>query len=472
MLDRDTRIAILRLHAEGHGCRTIARAVGVSRNAARDVIRRGDCEVPAPKRPEKVAAHLERIRALYAECKGNLVRVREKLADEGTELAYSTLTAFCRRHEIGRRPKRPVGQYHFDPGEEMQHDTSPHRVMINGVHRLTQCASLVLCFSRMVFVQVYPRFTRFECRLFLAKALEYFGGAAVRCMVDNTSVIRARGTGKDMVPAAEMQVFSERFGFEFEAHERGDANRSARVERRFYFIETNFYPGRTFQSFADLNAQAILWCDTVNQTYRRALRASALELFAAERPTMQPLPIYIPEVYQMHFRRADVQGYVCLHTNRYSVPVNLIGRTLQVRETEDRIYIKDGHRLVAEHQKVEPGGHCRSTLEEHRETRPPGQRRRPPPAEEGVLRAASPVLGELVDALKKRHGGHAMRTVRRLHKIYLDYPTEAVVEAISRALDFGLTDLGRIERMVLKLIGSNFFKLPLTDTDDPEDDDG
>ena len=82
------------------------------------------------------------------------------------------------------------------------------------------------------------------------------------------------------------------------------------------------------------------------------------------------------------------------------------------------------------------------------------------------------MLGELLDALRKRHGGRAVRAVQRLHKLYLDYPTDTVVEAVSRALDFGLTDLGRIERMVLKAVGNTFFRLPLTDTEDPEDDNG
>jgi len=46
-----------------------------------------------------------------------------------------------------------------------------------------------------------------------------------------------------------MEAFADRFGFRFMAHERGDTNRSARVERPFWFIESNFLgqclPART-----------------------------------------------------------------------------------------------------------------------------------------------------------------------------------------------------------------------------------
>jgi hypothetical protein len=59
-----------------------------------------------------------------------------------------------------------------------------------------------------------------------------------------------RGTGRDMVPVPEMAAFAERFGCQ--AHERGDANRSARVERPFHFIENNPLAGRTFSTWDDL----------------------------------------------------------------------------------------------------------------------------------------------------------------------------------------------------------------------------
>ncbi len=36
----------------------------------------------------------------------------------------------------------------------------------------------------MIFFQIYPRFTRFECKAFLAEAIAYFHGAAATCMVD------------------------------------------------------------------------------------------------------------------------------------------------------------------------------------------------------------------------------------------------------------------------------------------------
>lgn len=392
----------------------------------------------------------------------------EKLAGDGFPVAYSTLTAFCRRYEVGVRPKKRSGHYHFGPGEEMQHDTSPHTVEVGGRRRVVQCASLVMCYSRMIFAQVYARWSRFECKVLLTEALCTFGGAAARCMLDNSTVIMT-GTGANAVPVDEMAAFSDRFGFTFVAHKVGDANRSARVERPFHYIENNFYVGRTFASLSDLNAQLATWCDERNRTYKARLEAKPIERFADEKPLLVPLPIHVPEVYDLHIRRVDVDGYVCLHTNRYSVPASLIGRRVEVRESIERIRVFDGHRLVVEHERVDSGARQRLTLPEHRHPSRRRNSRRLPVPEAAVLRSVSPELSSMVDALNRQYGGQAGRYIRQLHRLFLDYPTESLIKAVKAALHYKLLDLNRIERMVLKNIAGDFFRLPILLNDDEEE---
>lgn len=230
MLDEDTRTAILRLHAEGHGSRKISRALGIARDSVRRIIHSGSSTVPPMVRAERAEPWSEQILELYARYEGHLGRVHDALTGFGAAVSYPALTAFCRRHGIGHTPPPPTGHYLFAAGEEMQHDTSPHRANIAGIETRVQTASLVLCYSRMIFFQHYPRFTRFECKAFLAQAINYFHGSASRCMVDNSNVVVAAGNGAMMIPAPEMVAFAARYDFVFIAHEKGDANRSARVE--------------------------------------------------------------------------------------------------------------------------------------------------------------------------------------------------------------------------------------------------
>jgi hypothetical protein len=196
MLSQAQRTTILELHTQGIAKREIARALGISRVAVRKILRLNSNAVPELQRPEKAEPYRQQILELFEQCKGNLVRVHEELLAGGARLSYAALTAFCRRHAIGYRPPEPAGRYDFAPGEELQHDTSPHEVELAGRKRKVQTASAVLSYSRRLFFQCYPTFQRFDCKVFLTDALRYMGGAPPRVMIDNTHVVVLRGSGE------------------------------------------------------------------------------------------------------------------------------------------------------------------------------------------------------------------------------------------------------------------------------------
>ncbi|MBC8422872.1 transposase [bacterium] len=472
MLDESTRAAILALHERGHGAKSIAMTLHVSRWAVKEVLRLGTAQVPLLKRAEKAEPYRDEILEQYTNCKGNLVRVHEEIVAQGADLSYQALTAFCRRHGIGHEPKKPAGQYHFLPGQEMQHDTSPHVAVIGGKKRRVQTASLVLCFSRMRFIQLYPTFNRFWCKVFLTAAIQYFGGACGICMIDNTSVIVLRGTGAEMVPVPEMEAFGQRFGFEFAAHEKGDANRSAHVEVGFDHVDNNFLAGREFDDWAHANREAVAWCDRTNAAFSRKLHASRRELFATEQVCLEPLPIWIPQVYTLHQRIVDIEGYVTVHTNRYTVPYPLISRRVEVRETQDRIEVYDGPRKVAEHDKVIDARGARVLCKEHRPPRGQGRSSATPCPEEQALLSAEPGLADYVAALKKKAKGRGVLPLRKLLSQMREYPRAPFLEAVRKAAHYGMYDLDRIERMVLRNIAREYFVLPIEQQSSDNDTDG
>jgi len=476
MLDADTRTAILKLAAEGRGKHFIAEALGVSRNAVKRVLKQGDATPAAKPRPERAEPFAERILALYTDCKGNLVRVHEELAAEGIVLAYSTLTAHCRRAGIGVVPKEPKGRYEFAPGEEMQHDTSPHRVPVGGVERRLECASLTLCHSRRTFAQCYPRWNRFWCKVFLTEAIRVFGGAAGRCMIDNSHVVLVGGSGSRAIVAPEMVAFGKRYGFTFVAHEKGHAERSGRVERGFHYVENNFYAGRSFTDVPDLNTQLRDWCAQRDTMFKRAIGAVPASLYALERTVLQPLPRHLPEVEEIHERVVDSEGYVTLHSNRYSVDLKQVtlGHEVHVHEGAERVRVFRGHTLVGLHARVEDGLDRRITAAEHRDgARWKHTRRAPEPSEhERVMRASSEGIAAWIDHARTRVA-LTERTLRTLHRLWRDYPREALEPALARAREHGLFDLGRIETIVLRELRGSYFRVDLAgDDDDPGGDDG
>jgi hypothetical protein len=270
-----------------------------------------------------------------------------------------------------------------------------------------------------------------------------------------------------MIPVPEMAAFGQHYGFSFAAHEIGDANRSAHVERRFHHVENNFLAGRKFADFGDLNRQAALWCNTDNAKYRRRLRASPRDLFARERSFLTALPEWCPEVYELYHRIVDVEGYVCVDTNRYSVPIDIpVGRQLEVRKTKERVDLYHGPRIVASHPRLIERTGKRVTNAAHRPRRecrqPKGLR------EKKIILTEAPELATYATQLEKRGPGSTTVRLRRLLSMLRDYPRKPLLAAIAEAQCYGLFDLERVERMVISRIAGNYFPLRDDNLGDPD----
>lgn len=177
---------------------------------------------------------------------------------------------------------------------------------------------------------------------------------------------------------------------------------------------------------------------------------------------MKALPLHVPEVYELHHRVVDTEGYVNVRRNRYSVPWTLIGRDVEVRESKDRVAIFEGPRQVAEHKRVLERVDAYVTLPEHRPPRNEGaSARRSESAEQKRLVDKMPEAGAYIARLRQRGRG-STRDLRWLLRMVDEYPKSAMRSALLEACHYGMTDLDRLERMVLRRIARDFF---------PRDDD-
>lgn len=457
------------LAARGRKLREIARAVEVSRNSVRRVLREQSAGSGADERGSRLDEYLDDIRALHAECRDtrgrpNLVRVWERLQEKARsegkvlDVPYSTLTWFCREHGIGVVAKTPWARIVTGPGEEMQHDTSPCEVTLDGRKHMLQCASLVLGYSRMLYIQFYPRFQRFHMKVFLTDAFTHFGGGCRRCVIDNTSIAIACGSGSRAKMAAEVEAFEERFGFRFLAHEIMHSDRKGKVENPFGWVQRNFLVGRKFADLGDLNHQALEWCERGAVKVKRELKARPVELFAAEKAHLVPLPLYVPEVYRTWRRIVDGESRVSLEGYKYPVPAGLIGKEVFLRETKDRVIVLDGVREAAVHEKKFPG-----------QAQPPLPRPLTAPrrlkaaklAEEDKLLAMGEPVAAYLAALREARGPRYFWSVRKLWRLLCQYRAEDLKAAVGRAAAHRLYDVDRLETILLQDLAQRDYQLPL-----------
>lgn len=395
---------------------------------------------------------------MFTSTKGNVVRVQEILKDHGHTVPYSTLTRIVRDLDLREDHKPRAGTYTFGPGEEMQHDTSPHQVEIGDKKVKAQCAGLVLAYSRKLFIQYYPAFTRFEARVFLDAAFHYMDGTCPRCIIDNTSVLVAHGSGPAAEIAPEMERFGHIFGVRFVPHAVGDADRKARIERNFAYAEQNFLAGRTFSDWHAVNEQATRWCQEVaNQKVKRSLGMSPDAAYLMEKPHLAPLPLYVPPVYQTFYRTVDVAGYVQIDTNRYSVPERMIGKEVEIHKLMERIEVFFKNQKVADHPRLLDKRETRITAPLHHA--PLNRPHEGPSREERTLLGEKAWLDAFVKELKRRSGGRGVRSLARLLDLKRTYPAEAFEKAVVHALHYGLYDLARLEQIILSRVAGDFFTL-------------
>jgi transposase len=462
MIPTQIRSSVQTLKAQGLSLREISRLLKLSRNTVRRILRARERGATAPACEPQILARLE---DAFERARGNVVRAQQLLANENAlQIPYSTLTRWIRDAGL-RSPPRRSGEYRHPPGAEAQHDTSPHRMVIAGKPVTAQCAGLVLAYSRRLFAQYYPRFSRFEAKHFLLEAARFMDGTCPLCVIDNTSVMVADGTGADAVIAPEMVAFARTLGFRFQAHEVGHADRKGRIERPFFYVETNFLPARSFSSFEDLNRQALAWCrDIANQKPKRVLGMSPEAAYLIEKPYLQPLPNALPPVYEAFERVVDLYGYVSVDTNRYSIPERFVGQSVTVYKYPADIRICRRGTEIARHPRLIDQRDARHTLPEHHPT--PVRVSRGPALEEKLLAGHHPSLERYAATLKQRAHGRGVRALRRLLELKRTYPSGPFLAAIEQALQFGLFDLGRLEKLILKQVIGDFFSLDAGADDD------
>jgi len=311
----------------------------------------------------------------------------------------------------------------------------------------------------MLYVQFHLRFQRFDMKIFLTDAFQYFGGTCRRCVIDNTSIAIACGSGSRAQMASEVEAFEERFSFRFLAHEIMHSDRKGKIERPFNWVETNFLVGRKFKSLADLNEQALAWLEPANRKRKRELKASPVELFAAEKSALQPLPLYVPEVYRLWPRGVDAYSCFPLHGYKYPVPAAYIGKELQVRETKDRVIALDGRQEVANHEKKTPWS---SQTALPRPASAPRRLKSTKLAEEDKLQALGDPMCDYLAALKTARGPRYFWSVRKLWRLLCQYQAEDLKAAVAKAQTHRLFDVARVETILLQDLAQRDYQLPLS----------
>lgn len=420
-------------------------------------------------RADKIQIDSDMLNRLYQECDGYAQRVHEKLVEEEhISIQYSTLTRLLRQLGLSRNDKTVRCDRVADSaGAEMQHDTSPYSLLLGDIRAKVIASLLYLRYSKRRYLRFYRAFNRFRMKCFLDEGLQFWKHAAPVCIIDNTNLARLRGTGKNAVIVPEMEAFAKQYGFRFVCHEKDHPNRKAGEERSFWTVETNFFPGRRFQSLEDLNEQAFQWA-TVRMEHRpvgkpRLIPAKAFE---HERQFLIQLPPHLPSPYLSHERDTDQYGYAAFGGNFYWVPGADRPR-VKLLQYADHLKIYHHGECVAEYRLPADGVHNALFTPEGmpKPARQPKNRKRPTAQEEQRLRALSDSVDRFLN-FALQAGPQRHRFLRELFALSCRMSRSVFVQTIERALRYQITDIHTLQRIARLCVSQDDIPLPQADVDE------
>ena len=304
------------------------------------------------------------------------------------------------------REIRPVTAPGFEvrfetpPGRQAQVDFAHFRTEFTdeaGVERVVWLFSLVLGHSRMLWGRFVPHQdmqTLLRCH---AAAFEALGGAPAEILYDRMRTVFS-GVDSDaghIVYNRTLIEFARHYGYLPKACKAYRAKTKGKVERPFRYIREDFFLGRSFRNLDDLNGQFRQWLDEVaNPRTHATTRRVISEHFAAERPSLQPLPAGPFQAVLRLERRITRDGMVSVDGNLYSVPDSTRRRPVEVHSTANEVRILEQGAVIAVHPVMDGRGQRRISAG-HRTAPPPINSQTPrngtPPGRSGEVVALRPL---------------------------------------------------------------------------------
>src|SRR5262245_27695745 len=304
-------------------------------------------------------------------------QVFQCLREQGFAGGYSLVKAYVRTV----RPRRQAAflKLAFAPGECAQVDWGAFgSISVGQTQRRLSFLVMVLCYSRMMYVEFTVSQTMEHFLACHQHAFEFFGGVPQKVMVDNLkSAVLKRALGEAPVFNPRYRDFATHTGFTIVPCNVGKGNEKGRVENGVGYVKKNFLAGLTLPDFHALNPAARQWLDTVaNVRLHGETRTTPAALWHQERPSLRPLPLHPFDIATVSQVRASRQFRITLDTNRYSVPAHYAGHTLTLKTYPDRLCVYLADKLIARHtrrydrfQDVEDPDHPKALLEQRKKAR-------------------------------------------------------------------------------------------------------
>ena len=306
----------------------------------------------SPQRSSKLDAFKGPIVAMLQRHPYSAQQILQQLQPQGYAGGYTILKDYVR---LVRPPRKPAFlMLEFAAGECAQVDWGQYgSVQVGSTRRRLSFFVMVLCYSRMVYVEFSLSEAMDQFLTSHRHAFEFFGGTPQKIMIDNLKVgVVRHPTGQKAQFNPHYMDFAAHYGFQPVACNVGKGNEKGRVENGVGYVKKNFLNGLQIPSFQALNPAAAQWRDTVaNLRIHGETHQKPIERFEKEKSLLKPLPVMPYDCALIQPADANRCCRVVLQTNRYSVPYLYASQRLTLKIYPDKLLLFHNEKLIATHAR-------------------------------------------------------------------------------------------------------------------------
>ena len=352
------------------GIKQIARERGLSRNTVRKILRSEETAFSYEREQQpfpQLGPFKERLEGLLAANvrKGRrerlrLTRIADLLEAEGYTGGYDAVRRYAaqwRRGNAQAAKGEGVAAFvplWFAPGEAYQFDWSHEIVVLGGVTTTVKVAHVRLCHSRMFLVVAYPRETQEMVFDAHDRAFRFFGGTCQRGIYDNMkTAVDAIFIGKDRRFNRRFQQMCSHYLVEPTACTPAAGWEKGQVENQVGNVREWFFtPRLRFATLAELNDWLREQClKKAAEPHPEMKDRSVAEVFAEEQGALIAYRGPFDGFHETH-TSASKCCLVRFDRNRYSVDAQAANQPVSVHAYADRVVIRHGGEVVADHARV------------------------------------------------------------------------------------------------------------------------
>ncbi|HEY5265246.1 MAG TPA: IS21 family transposase [Acidimicrobiales bacterium] len=296
----------------------------------------------------------------------------------------------------------------------------------------------VLAWSRVRFIYFADNERSETTLAALAACFEYLGGVPRTVLADRMGCLKGGVVANVVIPSPDYVRLATHYGFAPDFCEPADPASKGLVENLVGYAKSDLMIPEEL-SARDLrraNELARDWMDEVNAAPHSEICAIPSERLEVERELLGPLPQLRAALGKVVYRTVDKLSCVRFASARYSVPMTMIAKTVEVRVGDGRLTISHLGVVIGDHAVVAPGE--TSILDDHYGGPRAKPRRAVRPRTPNEL--AFCALGPVAELFIKRSAAAGMTSLKGDLEILLRleraHGSDALLRALERAVEF------------------------------------